>query len=262
MTFFSFLQVYIINGDKMIIYIDMVFLLNILLDFILLMSVSVILTRNASVKRLILGSMIGGVSTTLLFIEINSLLLFILKIILGIVMVIVTFSYKSFKYTFNNLFYLLTISFILSGILYLFMDKGYYNYLIILLVFIIIPFIYYKQIKKYQENYSNYYQVVVYYQNKEYDLTGFLDTGNKLYDLYKNRPVILTDYKIPLKDSNIIYVPFSSVNMEGVIKCFKPDKLIVNNKEIKNYLVGLSNNKIKIDGVNVILHSKMKGIIS
>ena len=63
----------------MTIYIDMVFLLNILLDFILLMSVSVILTRNASIKRIILGSMIGGVSTTLLFITISNLLLFILK---------------------------------------------------------------------------------------------------------------------------------------------------------------------------------------
>ena len=98
------------------IYIDMVFLLNIILDFLLLMSVSVILTRNAKLKRIILGSMIGGVSTTLLFIEINTIILFFLKIILGIFMVIATFSYKNIRYTLNNLFYLLTISFILSGI--------------------------------------------------------------------------------------------------------------------------------------------------
>ena len=79
--------------------------------------------------------------------------------------------------------------------------------------------------------------------------------------MYKKRPVILTDYQINIKENDIIYVPFSSVNTEGIIKCFKPDKIIVNNKEIKNYLVGISNKKIKIDGVNIILHSKMKGIV-
>lgn len=246
----------------MTIYLDMVFLLNILLDFILLMSVSIILTRNARIKRIILGSMIGGVSTTLLFINISSLLLFILKIFLGLIMVLATFSYKNIKYTFNNLFYLLTISFILSGILYLFMDQKYYNYLILIIIFITIPIIYYKQLKKYQDNYTNYYQVKIYYKQKIYDLIGFLDTGNKLFDLYKKRPVILTDYQININDEEIIYVPFTSVNTEGIIKCFKPDKIIVNNKEINNYLVGISNKKIKIDGVNVILHSKMKGIIS
>ena len=149
----------------------------------------------------------------------------------------------------------------MTCILYLFIDKEYYNYLIIISCFIIIPIIYIKQLKKYNDNYTNYYRVLIYYNQKKYNLTGFLDTGNKLYDFYKNRPVILTDIKIKVNDNNIIYVPYTSVNNEGVIKCFKPDKLIVDNKEINNYLIGLSNNKIKIDGVNVILHSKMKGII-
>ena len=150
----------------MIIYLDIVFLLNIVLDFILLMSVSIILTRNASIKRILLGSMIGGVSTTLLFININSLLLFILKIILGLLMVLATFSYNNFKYTFNNLFYLLTISFILSGILYLFIDQENYSYLILSIFFIIIPIIYYKQLKTYQDNYFNYYHVKIFLKKR------------------------------------------------------------------------------------------------
>ena len=245
----------------MTIYIDMVFLLNIILDFILLMSVSVILTRNAKLKRIILGSMIGGVSTTLLFVNISSMILFLLKIVLGFFMVIATFSFKNIKYTLNNLFYLLTISFILSGILYLFLNKLIYNYFLLIFFFIIICYIYIKQMKNYQENYVNYYQVKILYNNKKYDLVGYLDTGNKLYDPIKKRPVILTCVKINILDKDLIYVPFTSINTEGIIKCFKPDKLFVNNKLFNNYLIGLSNKKIKIDGVDLILHSKMKGII-
>ena len=32
-------------------------------------------------------------------------------------------------------------------------------------------------------------------------------------------------------------------------------------KEFKNYLIGLSNDKFKIDGINCILHNNMKGIL-
>ena len=246
---------------KMIIYLDLVFLLNIFLDFILLMTVNVILTRNSAIKRIILGSMIGGVTTTLLFININTILLFLLKIILGLIMVIATFSYKSFKYTMNNLFYLLTISFILSGIMYLLVDSDYYSYSILIIFSIIISYLYYKQIKKYQNSYSNYYLVKIYFNNQVYQLTGYLDTGNNLYDMYKHRPVIITSQKISLKDDEIIYIPYTSVNNEGLIKCFKPEKIIINKQEFRNYLVGIIQNNIKIDGVSVILHSKMKGLI-
>ena len=245
----------------MIIYVDMVCILNIILDFILLMSVSVILTRNAKLLRLFLGSLLGGVSTLILFVNISNLFLFILKIVLGILMVIVTFGYKDIRYTYNNLFYLLTISFSVGGILYLFMNKMIYNYLFIIFGFIIICFLYIKQIKKVKDNYTNYYQVDIYFNNNILSFTGYLDTGNKLYDNYKHRPVILIDKKIKYHEEDIIYVPYVSLNEESILKCLKIDKIVINNHVFKNYLIGLSSKKIKIDGVNCILHSKMKGMI-
>ena len=42
----------------MIVYIDLVILLNIVLDSILLMSVSVLLGRNVTIKRIIFGSIL------------------------------------------------------------------------------------------------------------------------------------------------------------------------------------------------------------
>ena len=239
----------------MTIYVDLVFLLNVFLDFILLMSVSVILTRNAKVSRIILGSIIGGLSTLLLFINLSS----IASLFLGLLMVLTTFSYKSIKYTFNNLFYLYTLSFSVGGVMYLLMEKGFYNYVILIIGFIIVLFMYIKQIKNYQNNYSNYYSVELYFKNKKYLLTGYLDTGNKLYDSYKHRPVIITSKKINYKLEEIIYVPYISLNNQNVLKCLKPDKIIINNHIFNNYLVGISNDKFKIDGINCILHSKMKG---
>lgn len=258
-TFFLYFIFYNNYGDKMIIYLDLVFFLNIFLDFILLMSVSVVLTRNVSLKRIFLGSIIGGGSTFILFFSISSIILFLIKLFLGFFMVLVTFGYHSLKYTYNNLFYLYTISFSIGGVLYLLMNKGYYNYLILIIGFLVVSYLYVKQIKKFKTNYSDYYQVKVYLKNQVLNLTGYLDTGNKLYDNYKNRPVIITSKKIMYDLEDIIYVPYVSLNDEKIIKCLKVDKIIINNKVFHNYLIGLSDQKILIDGVNCILHSKMKG---
>lgn len=243
----------------MIIYVDLVFCLNIVLDFILLMSVSVVLKRNIKIKRIIFGSLLGGVTTLVLFINVNSLFLFLIKIFLGFLMTIVTFGYHSFKYTLNNFFYLSTISFSVGGVLYLFIDQKIYNYFLLLLLFSIVCYLYIKQFKQNESNYTNYYRVKISLKNKEYYLTGYLDTGNKLYDNYKHRPVILIDLKIQYDLQDIIYVSYVSLNAERIIKCLRPEKIIIGNKEFKNYLIGLSDKKFKIDGVNCILHSKMKG---
>lgn len=245
----------------MIVYIDLVLLLNIVLDSILLMSVSVLLGRNVTIKRIILGSITGGVSTIILFISITNLSLFILKIILGIVMCIITFGYVNIKYTLNNIFYLYIISFIIGGGITLIKDYGYYNYIILIISFIVISFLFIKQMKNFQDNYSNYYKVDIYIKGIVYKLNGYLDTGNKLYDQYKNRPIILISKKIKYNIEDIIYVPYVSLNNESLVKCLKVDKIIINNKIFNNYLIGLSDKKFHIDGINCILHSKMKGIL-
>lgn len=243
----------------MIIYVDVVFIVNIIIDFILLMSVSVILTRNAKLKRILLGSIFGGGTTFLLFIKINWIGLTILKIIFGLVMIVITFGFKNLKYTVNNMYYLLTTSFMIGGVMYLLKNKVLYNYVGLVLLFMIVVYLYVKQLKKYHINYSNYYKVQIFINNNKYILTGFLDTGNKLSDPYKHRPVIVIDKKIKCKLNNIIYVPYKSLNNTSVLKCVKTDKVIINNHLFKNYLVGFSKDKIQIDGVDCILHSEMKG---
>lgn len=243
----------------MTIYVDVVFLLNVFLDFILLMGVSVILTRNAKIKRIILGSMIGGVSTFLLFINISTILSLFFKLLLGLLMIIATFGYHSIKYTFNNLFYLYTLSFSVGGVMYLLMEHGYYNYLVLIIGFSIVLCLYIKQNKNYQNNYANYYSVELYLKNQKYLLTGFLDTGNKLYDNYHHRPVIIVDKKIKYNLEEVIYVPYVSLNNQSILKCLKADKIIINKHVFNNYLIGISNEKFKIDGINCLLHSKMKG---
>ena len=105
-------------GDYMKIYLDVIFLINFFFDFFLLMITSILLRRKVKFKNMILGSLIGALSIFVLFININSFELFIIKIIISLIMVLVTFKYKNIRYTLKNIVYLYFTSMILGGVLY------------------------------------------------------------------------------------------------------------------------------------------------
>ena len=256
------------------IYVDLIIILNFFLDFLLLLAVSLILKRNVSLKRVSLGSLIGGISILFLFISVSSLVLFIFKVLISIIMVLVTFSYKDFKYTVNNLIYLYLLSIILGGFLYyvnnelsyknvglvFFHDKLGINWLLIIILSPIIISIYVIKSRKLKEEYSKKYEVeITFLNNKKVLLTGYLDTGNNLFDPYKKRPVIIIDKNV-LKGykPRCVLVPCTTVKGNHLIKCFKIKKLIINGKIIKDEcLVGISDNKFEMDGVDLLLHKKI-----
>ena len=83
----------------MTVYIDLVSIINFIYDFLILLTVSFTLKRNRKIYYYILSSLIGVLSIFLLFLKINNIVLFLLKILISVIMVIVAFGYKSIKYT-------------------------------------------------------------------------------------------------------------------------------------------------------------------
>lgn len=240
------------------IYIDLVFLLNVYLDFFILLTTSFILKRNISLFRIFIGSIVGGFSIILLFFSINNFFFFLLKFLFSILMVISAFSYKDFKYFINNLFYLYINSLVLGGGLYLLeLEVNAYNIFIILIFSIIFLYLYLLEINKIKYNYNNYMKVEILYKKDRFNFIGFIDSGNKLTDQYKNRPIslIYSDlFKYDYED--IILVPYETAAGSGVLKCIKVEELVVGDKKYFNSLIGFMNNKINIDGVDIILNNK------
>ena len=59
-------------------------------------------------------------------------------------------------------------------------------------------------------------------------------------------------------DTNVLLVPYDPLNNHGLLRCIIPDKIYIDNIGYKyNYLIGISNEEIKIDGIDCILHSKL-----
>jgi len=258
------------------IYIDLVVLLNFLFDLLLLFATGVILRRQTNLKKLLFGSLIGSITILSLFISLSSFMLFLIKVLISIIMVIITFGYKDIRYTLKNMFYLYTSSIILGGFLYFlnlqfaYKNEGlvfYFNglsinFIVLIVLSPIIIYVYVKQYKEIKTNYSNYYNIDLYLKTgKILELTAFLDTGNKLKDPYKKRPIILVNkslINIDYESPNFLIVPYDSLNHQGLLKCIIPEKIFISGIGFrKNFLIGISNEEIKIDGIDCIISNSL-----
>ncbi len=252
------------------IYLDVLFLINFVSDAILLLSVSIILRRNIKVIRILLSALLGSTSILVLFIPLNSIVLTFLKLILGILMILICFGYKGIKYTLSNLLYFFINSLVLGGFLYFINNNinigGYalqnklaVNTILLLILSPIIIYIYVRTCIKLKSFYSLIYKVEVYTGGTIVRLNGYYDTGNGLKDPYKRRNIIIVDNKkLSHVNKKILYVPCNTVSGSVLMKCFKPDAVYIKGLGFKNnILIGISKEKLNIDGVDCLLNKNI-----
>jgi len=252
----------------LIIYIDLLILLNFIIDILLLISVDLLLKRKTKLFRIILAAFIGSISIFLLFYIYNNYLLLFYKFFISMLMVIIAFKYESFDYFKENLFWLYIISIIFGGSIYLlnnqitltnqgivFSESGFKINIILLMI--IAPIIIYKYLK-YQKsltvNNSNLYDVDIYYKDNLISGTGFLDTGNKLIDPYFGRPIILVNKELIKLEIKSFFVPYKVINDNGLLEVFKPDKIAINKRVNKKVLIGLTD--VNMNGIKIILNTE------
>lgn len=240
----------------MTIYIDLVILLNYFFDVLILLTVNVTLKRNATLKRILLVSILGEISLLGLFLS-KAWLLVLLKLEISLLLNIFTFKYKDIFYTFTNLLYFYMSSIILGGFIY-FLKLNHLSYFLIILISPVIFYLYYKQSIYLKTTINKTYPLTIYFPNKRsLKLTGFIDTGNKLRDPVTKKWVILVNRKLlkgVIRIRTPIYVPYHSLNNKGLVECIKPLKLVIENKEYTNFLVGLMDSKIMINSTDCIIN--------
>lgn len=252
------------------IYIDLVLFINFFFDFCLLFGLNYLLKKKAKLYRLILGSIVGSLSIFSLFMPLNTYSLCILKLIISMIMILVSFGEKLF---FKTLAYFYVLSIFLGGTMYLlnlsfsykhkglifFSDSLSINFIVMIVITPFIMYFYVKEKKEFTKNRSNYYDVDIFIKDQKYSLVGYLDTGNNLKDPYKKRSIIITNYQeIKIDIEEAILVPFQTISDHGIIKCIKPDKVEINHIEFKNCLIGKSEKEFNLNHSSCILPNQFK----
>ena len=261
---------YTVNGGFMTVYIDGVLFLNFYLDFLLLLTVVVILKRNVRIFRVVLGAFVGSLTILVLFFEISSLELFFIKIYLSFLMCILCFGYHNLKMFLTNIFTFYIVSILLGGFLYflnitfsyksvglVFINEGLsVNAIFLILVSPIILYLYVKQVRMFKRRLSCFFKTNIYIGRKVLKLNGYLDTGNTLS--YKKRPVILTNIDNSFRNKKV-YIPYIVIGGTGILECIKVRKVeVIGLGVFENVYLGFSKD-FKAFGCDVLLNGLMKG---
>ena len=196
---------------KITIYLDIIFLENLIMNSIILYSTAIILKIKTKFIRILLSSIIGSIYAIVLYItEIKIYASIISKIILSIIMVYVAYNPQNVKKLWKQILIFYLTSFIFGGVsLYLIyvikpqdvliqngMFIGEYVLKVIMLAaivaFVIIKF----SIKIIKTKFSPkdmYCKIKFSLNNKIVETTAMIDTGNLVKEPITNTPVIIVE---------------------------------------------------------------------
>lgn len=199
------------------IYLDVVWALNFLLDFMLLMLTKALVRDNTKIIRIVFGAFIASliVPITIYFPDhyINS---FSGKIVYSFIIILSSFGYitvyRYLKLLFMFYFTTFAIGGGLVGLHFLFsnpitmsssgivtFNKGYGDPVSWLFVIIGFPVVWYftkyRMDKHVSEKirYDQLYPVTIEMKDQRYSTMGYIDSGNQLTDKLSNKPVVICD---------------------------------------------------------------------
>ena len=253
----------------MVIYVDVLFVVNFFITYLLLFATSFLAKSEMKQYRAIIASLAGGLySLVIICDKLNFLISTLGKIAVSILIVFIALK-NFFVFYFSNLIFL--------GVIYAvymyFSPNGvtvknssvYFNITATQLVLsafgaYIVTFIIIKITNRTLAK-GEIYSLSIFTDDKEYKLFAFADSGNKLKEPFSDYPVIIVDKsKIPEKCERLI--PCQTVSGEGMLKAFKPDKVIISSSKNKIELtkVYVAFSEVKSKSFSAILSNELINI--
>lgn len=229
----------------MVIYVDILFVVNFFITYLLLLFTSLMLKGKSNTIRFLLASALGGLYALVILIDdLSFLLTFLGKIIVSFIIVFIAFGFKRLLVYLKSVivFYFSNMLFlgVITALLFAFKPQGiamnnsvvYFDISAkaLLICALVAYAISYAIVKIYNHSIakSEIYQVAIYKDNSVYNLFAFADSGNKLKEPFSDYPVIIADKsKVNVNAERVI--PYNTVGGEGMLKAFKPDKVVISN---------------------------------
>ncbi len=220
-------------------YVDVLFLVNFMMDYILLLIVRKMLKCNATHGRICIGAAVGSLLTCITIIlpipyPVIKLILF--HVFVNTCMIQVGLKIKTIRLFLKAMITLYIGSFLLGGIMEtvrpyvrvgsLFLVLAIAGYYLVLGIWKFIS---------YMQRWNQFHcKVELYLGNERYEIKGLIDTGNGLRDPISGEPVSVLNHAVakklfgekPLK--NVRYIPYRSIGKkEGVLAAFQIDRMCV-----------------------------------
>lgn len=246
----------------MIIYLDIYFLKNIIFNFLLIYLTSLIIRKKIKIHRVILAAIFGGGYAIVALFSYELFNSILLKIIISIIMLLITFGIKEVTNMLSSFFIL---AYSIAGIITSLLNV---DDQIVMVIFAISMFLIFYSYRK-KQIYNEYYEIEITLLQNEIGLIAKLDTCNELKDGIFGESVIVVSeqniknnldkelikvlknemLEIPDKYKNKIkLISFKTISERGIKIGIKLDKLIIYKNEKKyetNAIMILSERKFK-----------------
>lgn len=249
------------------IYVDTLLCVNLFIDYIILYFIRKYLRINSNSIKLILGSIVGALSVLGVFLPFYTRLFSVFyRLITAMLTVFVAFGKAKPKTFIIRTLAFLGVSIAFSGFVTLVCltlkpkgivvwgDTVYFDISpIMLIVCTLIAFIslsIFERLKEKLKPRTKIHRVTVYCDNSSTTFDSLLDTGCNLKEPFSGLPVIVAEKELlgseSFNEERMRIVPFNTLSGEGMIKAFKPKKVEIDGKEIKNgCYIGLSDGVLK-----------------
>ena len=207
-------------------YIDVLFLVNFMMDYILLLLARKMLKCTATHGNVFMGAMTGSFLTCLIIVLpiSHAILKFILfHTVVNTAMIRFGLRIKDMRNTIKALFTLYAGGFLLGGVmehLSQYAKIGSVFLFVAVAAYYVVTWIWnffglYAEGKRYR------CRAELYIGEKRYSISGIIDTGNCLHDPITNEPVSILDKKTAVKflgdekAEKVRYVPYQSIGKQG-----------------------------------------------
>lgn len=208
----------------MVVYADILILLNFLVNYFLLLTVKSIINCNIKTYRIILAAALGGVSSLYIFIpSVTRAADFLYKLLICVLMAFIGFGYKNIKKFFKVILAVFGATCLYAGIMiavwHIFKPSGmvinnsvvYFNispvfligFTVIFYLLFIIAFKIFSKASKTAER----CKVTLFADEKSANFDAIVDTGNSLEDIFGKSEIIIAD-------KSVFYLLFGDRNIE------------------------------------------------
>lgn len=284
---------------KTTIYLDVLVLLNVFVSWFLFLSTAKLCAVRANRWRLLAGCLLGGAYSLIILISLSPLELAAVKLLMGASLVFTVFFQRGrWRLFAKTALWFFLVNFIFAGFMFALWTfaapagmayhngVAYFNisaltlalstvaaYLVITLV----TFLLNRRSRK-----GELAELLLELDGRQVLLGGFLDTGNKLTDVFTGLPVVVAEYgavesllpervrgffRSPgsfsfdgLEDScwrtQLRVIPVSAVSGAGSLPAFRPDRLTVNGVECRA-IVAVTPEKLSDGSFQALLHTNL-----
>lgn len=281
---------------EQVVYIDVLFIVNLFVNYFLLLATNLLLKAGAGKGRILFGALVGALYSLFIFYpQLNVLLSVVSKLIFSLSLVLITFKARTVKLILKSMAVFFAVNFAFAGAMFgvwlvlaprgmvinngiVYFDISLFSLgLFTIAAYLVVAVVH--RILKNRAPEESMTVLTVCIDGKCVQVDALVDTGNSLCDTFSGLGVVVVEYGavknlLPPSvrelfesvyhggvsdsaDTRFRLIPFSAVGGPGLLPALKPDYLEMNGRRVSQCYLAACNQKLSDGQYRALIHANL-----